>query len=377
MRDNEEKNPINELIEQCSDCGACSDICSLLEEIGESPATIAARGATVEEAFSCSLCELCESVCPLDLSPVQMFQAKRNEAVANDEIDIDDYRYLFPDRPMNVMSLFRQVYGVDYQDLNQTKVTKTAFFPGCTMMTYSPDLTRKVFATLSKSYSDIVFLEDCCGKPLYQIGVTKRGDKNREHLRDKIKSLGIKRLVVACPNCYYELRKVFSEFDIELLTVYEVFKEQGHKTTSNNMRKCTVHDSCPDRFDGIFGQQVRQALREANFPILEMEHSQETTICCGSGGQLSHFRPDFAEELVELRLEEAKKTGAEILIAYCHSCVLNFARDPSGIKVMHVLNLLLDFEEDYDGVKNKAGEMFEGPAGVENWEKIMKKSEEE
>jgi hypothetical protein len=38
---------------------------------------------------------------------------------------------------------------------------------------------------------------------------------------------------------------------------------------------------------------------------------------------------------------------------------------------------LLDFDEDYSGVKNNAGKMFEGPQGEENWRKIMEKTGEE
>lgn len=387
----EKKDPVNELTEQCTGCGACSENCFLLKEIDQDPGTIAARGAGSDEAFACSLCNMCEAVCPLNLSPAKMFELKREEAVANAEIDIDQYRYLFPDRPVNVMSLFREVYKVDYTDLNQTIAGDTAFFPGCTMMSYSPDLCREVFRTLSEIYSDMVFFTDCCGKPLYQLGLESRGAKSREQLREKISRLGIKRMVVACPNCYYELRKAHLDQMVELITIYEVLKEQGSRTKNNNdcgkraeisagkniSLSCTVHDSCPDRFEGVFGKQVREALEEYGYRIIEMEHSQQRTLCCGSGGQISHFRPDFAEELVKLRLKEAEKTGADQLVAYCHSCVLNFGKNPSGIKVRHVLNLLLDFEEDYSGVKNKAREMLEGPGGEENWEKIMQEAGEE
>lgn len=374
MHEEEKKEPIRELIEKCVGCGECSDNCILLQEIDADPAAIASRGAAVDEAFACSLCRMCEAVCPLDLSPARMFEQKRTEAVANAEIDINEYRYLFPDRPVNVMSLFRKVYGVDYADLNPNVTGPTAFFPGCTMMTYSPGLTRKVYTSLSKSYPNLQFLMDCCGKPLYQLGLLQRGEKNREELKGKIKQLGIKRLIVACPNCYYELTEALVDEEVELITVYEGLKEAF--IAGENYARCTVHDSCPDRFKGIFGQQVRQALKGTGCQIVDMEHSQQTTPCCGSGGQVSHFRPDFAEELVERRLKEAEATGADTLVAYCHSCVLNFAKIPSGIKVRHALNLLLGFEQDYAGVKSQAREMFAGPDGEENWQKIMEASGE-
>lgn len=389
MHVEKKKDPVKELIEQCIGCGECSENCLLLKEIDQDPGIIAARGVGIDEAFACALCNLCEAVCPLDLSPGRMFELKRQEAVANAEVDIDQYRYLFPDRPVNVMSLFREVYGVDYSDLNQTIAGETAFFPGCTMMSYSPYLCRAVFNTMSERYSDMVFFTECCGKPLYQLGLEYRGANNRDRLREKISRLGIKRIVVACPNCYYELRKAQFDQIVELITIYEVLKEPGSRFKNSNEYRgraevsvakkiplsCTVHDSCPDRFEGVFAKQAREALEENGYQIVEMEHSHQRTICCGSGGQISHFRPDFAEQFVNIRLEEAEKTGADQLVAYCHSCVLNFGKNPSGIKVRHVLNLLLDFEEDYSGVKNKTREMFEGPEGEENWKKIMQEGE--
>jgi len=379
MNHNIERNFVNELMEQCISCGACSENCLILQEIDEDPAAIAARGAEVDEAFACSLCKLCEAVCPLDLSPAQMFQDKRIQSVAAGEIDIDELRYLFPDRPMNVMNLFRQYYGIDYSDLNQSSPAQTAFFPGCTMMTYSPLLTRKVFETLSANENDLLFFTDCCGKPLYQLGMEGRWDKNREHLIDKIKGLGVKKLIVACPNCFYELRQAMVNQDIEIISVYEVLKENGTASSRNVEAgtSCTIHDSCPDRFEGIMGTQVREALEGRGYRITEMEDSREKTICCGSGGQISHFRPEFAQQLVQQRLSEAEKTGAQNLVAFCHSCVLNFSRNESKLKVRHALNLLLDFEEDYTGVKNKAQEMFEGPDGEANWQKVMADPEEE
>jgi len=365
------------IAEQCIACKICCEDCLLLQEIDEAPADIASRGATVDEAYACFLCGQCEAVCPLHLSPKKMFADRREEAVKADEIDIEEFRYMFPDRPLNVMSMFRQFNQIDYQDLNQVSPGRVAFFPGCTMITYAPALTRKVYEALIEIYPDLVFMTDCCGKPLYQLGTRLRAEQNREHLHDRINHLGIKLLVTACPNCYYELPEVLQGQDIKVVTVYEILKEHGYNrpVPAVSQGKCTVHDSCPDRFQGIFGQQVRDALRAAGYEAVEMAHNRAETFCCGSGGQVSHFRPDFTEEVIERRVQEARDTGAETLVAYCLSCVLNFCKNPSGLKVIHALNLLLDVNEDYDGLKSKAKEMFEGPDGEELWRQIMAEPE--
>lgn len=167
----------------------------------------------MDEAYGCALCGKCEAMCPRGLSPWRMFEQRRVEAVKQGEITIEEYQYLFPDRAVTVMSIFREYYGIDYSDLNT---------------------------------------------------------------------------------------------------------------------------------------------------------------CCGSSGQLGHFRPEWAAEHEVQNLEEAGKAGAGTLLAYCHACVLNFGNiADSKIKVHHALNTLLGFEEDYSEIKDKAAQMFEGEKGYELYLKLF------
>ncbi|MFA6808782.1 MAG: (Fe-S)-binding protein [Eubacteriales bacterium] len=367
---NEKRDWEKELIEHCTGCGSCSESCRILTEINETPGQIASRGLTVDEAFSCALCGKCEAVCPEGLSPYRMFEKRRVEAVAKKEIDVNEYCYLFPDRSVNVMSIFRDYYGVDYSECNLSLPADTGFFPGCTMMTYSPGLTKKIYNSISKTYSNPVLFTECCGLPMYQIGLPERGDKMKENLLIKIKQLGVKRLIIACPNCYYQFKKNEAFKDIELLTVYEVLKDYFVFNQEDNC-KYAVHDSCPDRFEGIFAKQVREALDSAGCQRVEMKHKGIDSICCGSSGQLGHFKPEWSKEHELQGLKEAAEAGADIMIAYCQACVLNFGNVSSDIKVRHALNILLKFEEDYDAVKKSAAEIFQGPDSLEIWEKLM------
>ncbi len=102
-----------------------------------------------------------------------------------------------------------------------------------------------------------------------------------------------------------------------------------------------------------------------------MKHNGNNSICCGSSGQLGHFRPDWAEEHEKQVSLEAAEAGADTLVAYCHACVLNFANVSSVLKVRHALNILLDFDEDYSEVKNKAAEMYSGDKAADIWGKIF------
>ena len=199
---------------------------------------------------------------------------------------------------------------------------------------------------------------DCCGKPLDQMGLQRRNEKTIHNLVDKMAGLEVKRLIVACPGCYYHLQEVLEQHGVELLTVYEVL-DFLEFDANQAVPLCTVHDSCPDRFDGIFATQVREALCQCGYNLVEMSSNGIDSPCCGSGGQVSNFRPEYTEKLVGERLKDAEKSGADILVAYCLSCVLNFATSSSYLKVRHALNLLLGIEERYTGVKDRVLKMYE------------------
>jgi len=361
------------LQQNCANCGACIEQCTMLQGIGEEISAIAARQPSVAEAFSCSLCGLCETVCPLNLSPREMFAAKRASAVEQKEIAIEDYRYMFPDRPNNTMSIYRELNNITYADCHPNEKLPVAFFPGCTMLTYGSELTRKLYYVLKQRYEQLTLLPDCCGLPLCQLGLRSKGNNFAANLKEKMQSLEIRELILTCPNCYYRLRGVLADTAIQLKTIYEVLAANKAVTglAQEAGLKVTVHDSCPDRKERIFAEQVRKALAQKGYELKEMANCKESTLCCGSGGHISHFRPELAQEMTRARVAQAKETGADILAAYCLACVLNFATVQDGVKTQHVLNLLLEFPQNYEDVKLKARAMLDGPEGQKNWERIM------
>jgi fumarate reductase (CoM/CoB) subunit B len=369
----------HKIAEECTECYQCVEECFFLQETGLTPAEIAARGPSVEEAYSCTLCGLCETLCPASLSLSGMFSAARKEAVDQGRMEIAAYRYMFPDRKNQMMTFYRKHQGLNYNDLSPDRECSTAFFPGCIMLTYSPELVRAVFAHLQDSRQELTLITDCCGLPLEQLGVQARHHRYLGNLQAKLAGLKIKSLITACPNCYYQLSSLLSPGGIKLLTVYEALNIDpiigNYPDTAGKSNLITIHDSCPDRRDGIFAGQVREALKRKGYTIVELPNSKEKTTCCGSGGQITHFRPDLAEKLVDKRWQEFHRTGAQFFTAYCLGCVLNLAKNSGNKKVQHVLNLLLDVPQDFTGVKQKLRQLFEGPQGEKNWEAIMNEEE--
>lgn len=355
--------------EDCTGCRQCMAACPFLQETGCSPGEIARRRPSVLEAYSCTLCGLCEALCPLGLSPKAMFLAARQEAVRTGQIDINEYRYLFPDRKSTVMSYYRQFHGISYHHLPCDRVGPNALFPGCVLLTYAPPLIDGLYRHLQAKLGSLSLLTDCCGLPLAQLGLADRAHRFHVALRHKLTGLQVENLYIACPNCYYLLRQVLSATSIKLFTVYEGL-DPAHLPGGGG-QVVAIHDSCPDRHAGIFARQVRHALIAKDYIIEELPHHRRHRACCGSGGQVTHFRPDLAEELLTRHRQEFARHPAPTVAAYCLGCVLNFAKTSGEKKVQHVLNLLLGVEQDYTGIKAKAAALFAGPAGEAAWQEIM------
>jgi fumarate reductase (CoM/CoB) subunit B len=371
-------DPLSPLCEdinrECIGCNQCVDHCPMLQKVGADPIELVSGEPPVAIAYTCSLCGLCEAVCPSNLSLKKLFTATREYAVETSHIAINEYRYMFPDRPVNVLSLYRELCGLRYDDLSLNEESSVAFFPGCTLLTYSPELVRGVFSKLKSSTEELTLIDNCCSLPLHQLGLKSRGEKYINDLKGKLEKLKIETLIFSCPNCYYQLLPALKETGIRPITIFEALENTdvlAQPLEKNKGIKVTIHDSCPDRFERIFASEARKALRQKGFDIDEMEHSQNLTVCCGSGGQVTHFDPDLAEQMVTNRLDEAVNTGAQVLTANCLACVLNFGKQTRPIKLQHILNLLLDIDQDFTGVKAKSKMIFAGPEGEKNWERIM------
>lgn len=371
----------HQIAQECTECSQCVGECFFLRETGLTPAEIAHKEPSVEEAYSCTLCGLCEILCPASLSLSTMFSAARKKAVDEGRMEIEAYRYMFPDRRNHLMSFYRKHRGLHYADLSPDREGSSAFFPGCIMLTYSPELVRAVFANLQDTRRELTLITDCCGLPLEQLGLQARHRRYLANLQAKLAGLKIKSIITACPNCYYQLSPLLSSSGIKLLTVYEALDFEAmignHPYPASRGELITIHDSCPDRREGIFAGQVRDALKRKGYTVMELPNSKEKTTCCGSGGQVTHFRPDLAEKLVEKRWQEFRQTGAQIFAAYCLGCVLNLAKNSGSNKVQHVLNLLLDLPQDFTGAKQQLRQLFEGPQGEKNWEAVMNEEETE
>lgn len=360
------KKRLEDFQDQCIHCNACLMVCDLLDDLGLSPAEIAGEvlsgqpeDETVQAIQRCALCGLCSQECLVNLNPAEMMMAAREVLMESGVISAQDYEVMQVDRDWNYFSIYRSTYEIAFDDLHADQYD-TLFFPGCTLASYAPELTRDIHAWLVERGMQVGFTEACCGKPLISVGLEERGRRHLEGIRAQMRAAGANRLVTACPNCLHLLGEYLD--DVELISLYDLLLEAGIKLEGGE--RFTVHDSCPDRYQTAVGRDVRALL--SGHPLVEMEHHGENTICCGSGGIISMIDPELSEERAGRRMDEFAATGAERCVTACMACSHRLARAAGDRDVVHCLELVFDRAVDYAQVAANTRAMWEGEWGNYN-----------
>lgn len=106
----------------------------------------------------------------------------------------------------------------------------------------------------------------------------------------------------------------------------------------------TYHDSCAGLRELGVKAQPRHLLGQVEG--VELKEMNEAETCCGFGGTFCIKYPDISNRMVSNKIENARATGASLLLGGDLGCLLNMAgklkREGSAMEVRHVVELLAD-----------------------------------
>jgi len=323
--------PIHTIADDCVNCGICVKECAFLQEYG-SPQKLAMRwletaGNPLEPtaySFECSLCGLCHGVCPKDLDPSAMFLAMRRQLVASGIGELKQHETIRSYEKRGSSSFLSWYYF--------PPGCETIFFPGCALPGNHAQALSSLFHILQELIPAIGLVFDCCTKPSHDLGDQAYFQKMFNELCGILENHGVKKVLVACPNCHRIFREYGKQFEVQ--TVYEVLAET-EGLGGQFERAITVHDPCGVRNEESVQQSVRTLLKQQGLSLREMKHNRRKSFCCGEGGSAGFLRPDFAKTWTAKRVQEAKETT---IISYCAGCTHFLG---NSAETFHVLDLLL------------------------------------
>ena len=332
---------------QC-ECMECVKVCPYLERFGSYPKKYAREiynnesivmGARQSNKLinSCSLCGLCEQVCPNDFAMQDLCLQVRESMVKRGKMPPSAHEFAVLDMEFSQSDRFFLARREPDRD-----AVEYAFFPGCQLSSSAPHQAEQVYAHLLKTLtSGVGLMLGCCGAPAHWAGQAEKYQEVAGRWRAAWADMGRPRIITACSTCY----QMFKEHmpDVDWVSLWQILVENGPPEISFQPDgPIAVTDPCTTRHEPEMQQYVRQLLDQAGVRVDELRLNLEKTECCGFGGLMQNANRDLAAEVVSRRSQMSDHD----YLAYCSMCRDNLAR--VGKRVMHLLDLYFPFEKDSD-----------------------------
>ena len=333
----------------CYQCGKCDVVCpwnrvrdfSIRKIIRE--ASLGLSEIEIDEIWRCTTCGTCPAECPRGVKQIEVGVAIRRIAAeygvfpSSVKASRTAAGSLTADgNPLNEDRKDRAVWAEGLSVPVFTEGMDVLYFVGC-YYSYDPRLKKAAVATaklLKKAGVEFGILgteENCCGE-----SIRKAGDEGvfKALARKNIKTFidhGVKKILVSSPHCYETFRNEYPEFMVNFEVVHvsefllQLVREGRLEITGEYDRKITYHDPCYlGRHNGIYDapRDVLQSI--PGLDLAEMPDHHEHSLCCGGGGGGIWMETPKEERFSNLRMEQARGVGAEVLITSCPYCISNF-----------------------------------------------------
>lgn len=231
-----------------------------------------------------------------------------------------------------------------------------ALFFGCSYPSHYPATTK----SLSDTYKilGIGTIYDCCGVPLEHIGLKDEKNAVIQSIDKRLQKANITRLIVVCPNCYYNLH---GNIKAEVVTIYEslgnIQKEGFIKFYPPNfapealINKANPYQEekepepmhyqiylpCNDRVSKRFIQDMKWYIGDDITFVTGVS-------CCGLGPSAKKQAPGYTKRQGGKLNTYIEETNNSDIYVYCAACSATFTRT-SQANVQHLLNVILDSAE--------------------------------
>lgn len=171
--------------------------------------------------------------------------------------------------------------------------------------------------------------ERCCGHDLLWTGDTDNFEALCRLNYASFKDAGVKEIIVTCPECFQVLSehmpRVIPGFDLKVTLLLDLLQREMQKggiALRPLKRKATFQDPCRlgrmlNRYSGP--RELLGLIPEMDFR--EMENSGRGALCCGNCAFINCDA--YSKQIQVQRLQEAKATGADLLVTACPKCMIH------------------------------------------------------
>lgn len=313
--------------------------------------------------YTCMLCGSCDDRCyPVkQLHPLWVIQLLREQAVTDGWAPTEYFAEMLEnmektDNPYGIQAGKRAEWakGLKIKDALKQKVEYLLFVGDdySSFPTLCPRL-QAIARVLEKGGIDFGTLggeEVSSGSALLMIGDRDYFETFAMANIEKMEEAGVNKVITADPHAYAVLKEEYTKFaDIEVYHVAEIASKligEGKLKPAKKVKlKAAYHDPCRlGRRLGIFDEPREVLSAIPGLELIEFERARKNSLCCGGGGSVIFWDPDYVKWVTAERLFEAEFVGAEAIVTACPICVRLFedsiAEKKSKMKVYDLMEIL-------------------------------------
>ncbi len=358
------------LAQNCVNCEACKNICAggidLPRLIREIRVRLNEEEGTPMEATLLSAVmknrKMFHSL--LKFAKYAQLPTSRGDAYQRHLPSIFFAKHEFKALPAIAKESFRDQWEKIQPRLSQPRF-KVALFAGCAQDFIYPHQLKAAVEIFNKHNVAVDFPmeQSCCGLPLEMMGQRKT---SKSVARQNIMAFDANQydaIVTLCTSCASHLKHTYKDIvgddpkaDAGIKTRCELFADKVMDFSSfvhnklglsaedfnKSSERVTYHASC----HLCRGLGVTEEPRALIDNAAEYVPSKEEDVCCGFGGSYSMKFPGISKNLLEMKLANAKETGASRLVVDCPGCVMQIGggaeKQQQGLKVTHIAELLAE-----------------------------------
>lgn len=377
----------------CTNCGRCTSVCpatqagkeldprNVVQEItslvgrhirSADPPSIFEQFDPEKVLWDCTTCGACSQACPVHIEVFdkiidlrrQLVEEGRISESARNSLESLQTRQNPWDYPPQQREAWSEALRLSHDRSKESGPPEYIYWIGCAGA-FEPSaqkVSRAMVEILRQADVDFMVLgakEACTGDPARRLGDEALFQDCKQRNLATLEKTGAKKVITHCPHCFNTFKNEYQtpdkpSFEVihhsqllqQLIRDGKIEFDAGSKKDAPD-KSVTFHDPCYlGRHNGEVDAPRAVIASIPGLKSVEMKQSGENSLCCGGGGGRMWLEDSGKERIENLRLEEARQTGAKMVATACPFCKIMFegasAQDGPKLELKDISELVVE-----------------------------------